>query len=652
MPQYQPVGELGSTQLTANRLVRVCNAAKAVGEGGELLVVELQATEERGAQSAGLARLERVREIQGVGLEDFRLPGEQCVRDAPQQGGSLLGRQLLQGSGGSSGARCLFRGSHRGTGFTTFAPLGGGSEERRMPDARRASFLGRASRRGTRYHASLDAEGRAVAAIDGILRIVVEQGGDQLVLSTDAVPLALAGDRKLRLTMPATSQGSLRALLGDLIRGAQAGADGGVSVGYDAPDLGAFLVEFEGSLRDGDNARARLSLRGNDRAPAVATPPEAGEREAGEREPASRHRAEPAAAPTPALTSTTPLQRVLERAIADGASDVHACEGERPSFRIDGRLSPSGLGSVSVASWLSPQQLEQVRAGRAIDLGIDVGGQRFRANFYLSLGGPSAAIRALRRDVPNISALGMPPQVAQLHALPHGLVIVCGYTGSGKSTTLASLAAASLANDARLCVTLEDPIEYRVPPGGHGSIVRQREVGQHVADFAAGLRDALREDPDTLLIGEMRDRETIALALTAAETGHLVMSSLHSRTTASAIERIIDAFPSDQQRQVRLQLADSLRAVVAQRLLPRARGAGRVVAVEVLRVTRAVAHMIREGRTEQIATALHSGKEAGMLALERHLADLVRSGAITLETARASTHNLDVFQQFLSNTSA
>jgi twitching motility protein PilT len=235
----------------------------------------------------------------------------------------------------------------------------------------------------------------------------------------------------------------------------------------------------------------------------------------------------------------------------------------------------------------------------------------------------------------------------ELVDLPHGLVIVCGATGSGKSTTLAALAQEALERRSIALVTLEDPIEHAlVAPDS--SIIRRREVGRDVSDFATGLRDALREDPDVILLGEMRDPETIGLALTAAETGHLVLSSLHSRSAASAIERIVDAYPPERQQQVRVQLADSLRAVVAQRLLPRAQGPGRVPVVEVLRVTHAVAAIVREGKTAQIATALQSGKREGMISLERCLADRVRAGEIRLEDARAAANDADSLAMYLT----
>ncbi len=231
--------------------------------------------------------------------------------------------------------------------------------------------------------------------------------------------------------------------------------------------------------------------------------------------------------------------------------------------------------------------------------------------------------------------------------LPHGLVIVCGATGSGKSTTLASLAEEAATRRSLAIVTLENPIEYRLH-GGDASIIRQREVGRDVPDFASGLRDALREDPDVIVVGEMRDPETIALALTAAETGHLVLATLHSGSAASAIDRIVDAYPPGRQGQIRAQLADVLRVVLAQRLLPRARGSGRTLAVEVLRVNHAAASMIREGKTAQLATLLQSSRREGMIPLERSLADRALAGDVRMEDARRAANDAEVFARYVA----
>ncbi len=246
-----------------------------------------------------------------------------------------------------------------------------------------------------------------------------------------------------------------------------------------------------------------------------------------------------------------------------------------------------------------------------------------------------------------LADLNLPPQVEPLIHLPHGLVVACGPTGCGKSTTLAALVQHALQARPQVLVTLEDPIEYVIRPMRTSALVRQREVGTHVRDFATGLRDALREDPDMLLVGEMRDPETISLALTAAETGHLVFASLHSRTAASAVERIIDTYSPERQRQIRVQLADSLRAVIAQRLVPTADGTARVPAVELLRVTHGVANLIREGRTAQIVSALQAGGNEGMLVLERSLADLVRANRIRRETALVVANDSATLGEYL-----
>jgi twitching motility protein PilT len=261
--------------------------------------------------------------------------------------------------------------------------------------------------------------------------------------------------------------------------------------------------------------------------------------------------------------------------------------------------------------------------------------------------GLAAAVRLLPPAAPTLASLHLPVPLEDLVALPHGLVLVCGATGSGKSTTLAALAQEALRRRSIVLTTLEDPIEHGLV-ASESSLVRRRQIGRDARDFASGLRDALREDPDVLLVGEMRDPETIGLALTAAETGHLVLSSLHSGSAASAVERIVDAYPPARQLQIRVQLADSLRAVVVQRLLPRARGGGRIPALEVLRVTHAVASLVREGKTAQIATAMQSGGRDGMISLERCLANRVQAGEVRLEDAKAASNDPASLSMYMS----
>jgi twitching motility protein PilT len=258
----------------------------------------------------------------------------------------------------------------------------------------------------------------------------------------------------------------------------------------------------------------------------------------------------------------------------------------------------------------------------------------------------AAAIRLLPAHAPSLKSLNLPLSLESLAQVAHGLVLVCGATGAGKSSTLAALARQALENRSIVVVTLEDPIEFQLSSGPR-SIVRQRQLRRDVPDFANGLREALRSDPDLILVGELRDAETIRLALTAAETGHLVLASLHSGSASSCVERIIDAYPNEQRSQIRVQLADALRAVVVQKLVPNARGQGRVPALEVLRVNHAVANVIREGKTAQLGTLIQSGSRDGMLSLERCLADFVQSGAVSVAAARDAANDQDSLSMYL-----
>jgi twitching motility protein PilT len=449
-------------------------------------------------------------------------------------------------------------------------------------------------------------------AIDSLLGIMAIQEATELRLAADRPPRLVGGREERPLAMPATSVEVLQSMLGSLLSPHEEAlrTSGVASFTYRSEAGDEYDVTVSrGSAAEGTGLDVRFAAaRGGVRSGVDA-----------------------AEAMSPSIAA------VLERAAALGASDVHLTEGQPPIVRVDGELRTLlDVDPPDVSALLQrPAQRERVLAGRSVDLGLDVPTiGRLRVNVYAAGGRLAAAVRILSREAPALAGLGLPAVVRSLVGLPHGLVIACGPTGSGKSTTLAALAREALALRPRVLITLEDPIEYRIPAGPDGGLVRQREIGREVSDFATGLRDALRADPDILLIGEMRDAETIGLALTAAETGHLVLASLHSRTSASAVERIVDAYPPERQRQVRVQLADSLRAVIAQRLLPSADGRGRVPVVEFLRVTFGVANLIREGKTQQIPSAVQSGGDEGMVALERGLADLVRAGTVTLAAAR------------------
>jgi twitching motility protein PilT len=511
--------------------------------------------------------------------------------------------------------------------------------------------------------------------VDGLLKLVAKQGAGLLRLRAGEVPQALLGDKPVKVFLPSTPDEVLRELLAELLpaeRQDRLSRGEVVSFPYDSKGVGSFTVDIghaeaglwatftrkllaeqtEASPQAPD-AEAPLPHVSTDGAGGGAAPAEL---PAPLALPVASALLQPAAlAPLKplvgeALVSLVPL---LERALQEGASDLHLAEREPVMARIDGRLQRLDGETVEsaeivLASLWTDGVSQRLSLGRSVDLGVDLPSLgRFRVHLFTCDHGRAAAIRILRRQAPTLASLQLPAKLDDLLLLPHGVVLLCGPTGSGKSTTAAALARAFLRKRGGLLVTLEDPIEYGIQAEHPSALVRQREIGRHTESFAAGLRDAMREDPDLLLVGEMRDPESIALALTAGETGHLVLTTLHSRSSANAIERIIDTYPPERQRQIRVQLADGLRAVVTQRLLPRAKGRGRVVALEILRVNSAVASMIRDGKTAQIPTALQSGQGEGMLPLEKCLAELVREEAIRVEDARAVANDLASLQHFL-----
>jgi twitching motility protein PilT len=489
-----------------------------------------------------------------------------------------------------------------------------------------------------------------MARVDSLLSILAQQGANELRLGTDKEPKMLAYGTPKRLSIPTTPENTLRELMGDILtsdREKQMRASGRVDASYEAPGIGPFQVKLSARpggfdvvfLREAPRRAHAPPPEAPATAPAVA-PPSAG----------------PMSPPTPAVafaprTSVAPgdeaasptLQRLLAAAFAVRASDLHLADGQVPLVRIDGALRRMNEGPIDLPPVLPPG-LVRTSSG---DLGLDVPGVgRARLHVFRTSEGLAASLRLLPANAPALSSLHLPVPLDDLVDLPHGLVLVCGATGSGKSTTLAALAQDALRRRSIILTTLEDPIEHLLV-AGETSVVRRRQVGRDVSDFATGLRDALREDPDVLLLGEMRDPETIGLALTAAETGHLVLSSLHSGSASSSIERIIDSYPPERQAQIRIQLADALRAIVVQRLLPRARGAGRIPALEVLRVTHAVAALVREGRTAQFATTMQSGRREGMISLERCLADRVQAGDVRIEDARAAANDAASLAMYL-----
>lgn len=327
------------------------------------------------------------------------------------------------------------------------------------------------------------------------------------------------------------------------------------------------------------------------------------------------------------------VDKLVERARESGASDVHLVCDLPPRCRIDGEirdlsdqvLTPSDLQEI--ATELNGGPIAQ--GVGEVDLARTIGGIRCRVNLFRQQGSWSAAIRLLNNRIPEMDELGLPQVAIEFPAYTQGLVLITGETGSGKSTTLASVLNKINNTEPRHILTLEDPIEYVYTP--NVSIVNQREIGKDTESFATGLRAALREDPDVILVGEMRDLETIETALTAAETGHLVFGTVHTNSAADSIDRIVDVFPAERQQQIRLQLSMSLKAVLSQQLLPRV-GGGRVLACEVMKVDGAIRNLIREGKTPQIVNSIQTTGAIGNILMERALQNLYSTGQISQET--------------------
>ncbi len=330
------------------------------------------------------------------------------------------------------------------------------------------------------------------------------------------------------------------------------------------------------------------------------------------------------------------VEELVKKAHDDGASDIHIICGLPPKYRLSGRLenmSSEELGfedCVDAARWLAGGSYDEFEKEGELDLAGTYAGSRCRVHIFKQQGIPSMAIRLLSENIPELESLGLPPAVLELPKLHKGIVLVTGETGSGKSTTLAALL--NCINHTRYdhIVTLEDPVEYIYTPDK--CAINQREVGKDTKSFASGLRASLREDPNVILIGEMRDTETIETAITAAETGHLVFGTLHTGSAADSIDRIVQVFPEGAQQQIRMQLSMTLAAVVTQQLVPK-KGGGRALAAEMMVVTDAIRNLIRTGNTPQIVNAVATSASIGGQTMDQALVKLVRSGLITREDA-------------------
>jgi twitching motility protein PilT len=345
------------------------------------------------------------------------------------------------------------------------------------------------------------------------------------------------------------------------------------------------------------------------------------------------------------------VKDLLVLCIEQKASDLHITDNEPPILRIDGKLHRTNLQGFNkeilkkmIYGILTNPQKEQFERELELDFSLALPGlDRFRVNIHQQKGSVEAAFRRIPKEIPGIQDLGLPAIVYDLARKANGLVLVTGPTGMGKSTTLAAMVELINTEKENLIISIEDPIEFIY--ANKKSIIKQREVYSDTHSFAAALRHALRQDPNVIVVGEMRDLETISTALTAAETGHLVLATLHTPDAPQTIQRIIDVFPPHQQQQVRLQLGDSLQGIISQLLLPHSSGKGRVLATEVLIGTPGIRNLIRGQEIEQMPTLMQTGAQFGMKTMDKSLKELIQKGNITMDVAMSKVKNADEFRQ-------
>ncbi len=349
------------------------------------------------------------------------------------------------------------------------------------------------------------------------------------------------------------------------------------------------------------------------------------------------------------------INNLLEKTMKERATDLHLCVGTNPLMRINGNLKaiegtekvlPNDMNEI-VRLYLDENQYNKLLKNKTFDFSYskrDLG--RFRCNFYLQRGTIALAIRTLPINIPTLNELGLPDEIKNFLHLSKGLVLITGATGSGKSTTLASMIAYMNRQFRYHITTIEDPVEYLHKHDK--SMVTQKEIGADAVSFSSALKSTLREDPDVIMLGEMRDLDTVSIALTAAETGHLVLSTLHTNGAVKAIDRILDAFPTSQQNQVKSQLASILEGIISQQLIPRSDGKGLVLATEIMRVNPAIRNLIREGKHYQINNLIQNGSSQGMISIERTIANLCKDGTVKEEDAIKKVNDIKLFNAYCS----
>lgn len=472
----------------------------------------------------------------------------------------------------------------------------------------------------------------SMAAVDSLLRLISARNADALTIIANGIPELHKAGAQIPLSMPPLSS--------TIVEGFIAEVGGRESTYYSASDGSHYSMHSDGVS---ELLRMTFTLLG--------TPSNKDHEKGSSLETTQVLSPNPFSGTVSGHVATTPLKGELADLLANarerGASDILLSSDNNSWIRVNGRmqsLSASALSADKILSSLGKSK-EELEKAHSLDFSFDCDG-RYRVNLFRQDRGIAAALRPIRSSAPSISGLNLPSSLVDLVNFSSGLVLVAGSAGSGKSTTINALIEHVNRSASQHVITLEDPIEYRYQ--SHNSLIHQRELGTHVPSFASGLRAALRESPDIIVVGEMRDYETIAAAITAAETGHLIFGTIHASDAVVAIDRIIDVFPAAQQQQVRYQLSIILQATLTQHLVPTPDLNGRVPAIELMLKNDAVAASIRSGKTHSILSSIQTGRDKGMISLELSLARFVRDGRISRKAAMRAARSPDTLALLLN----